>query len=148
MHLIAFFTGLRGDEVIYLIKNYNRLRKIYLDKVIVVGLNFIRKSKKAYITILPREFENYILKYMNEIGYRSVDNIRDKKGIGIGLYRKVHNAILSETMKEHEIKLLQGKVSDIQVKHYTKHIRRIAEKYVEAYNDYWGLISLLEDQGS
>ncbi len=144
VHMLAFFTGLRGDEVVYLIKNYKHLRKLYLDKVVVVELNFIRKSKRAYITVFPKELEKHIIKYMDEIGYRVVDNIRDKKGIGISLYRKVHDAILSETMKKHEIELLQGKVSNILVKHYTKHIRRIAEKYVEAYKSYWSLISLLE----
>ncbi len=139
--LVLFFTGLRSTEVIYLFNNYDRLRKLYHCRTIIVELNYIRKSKKAWITMIPDGLEPLIQKYMGEITNNTFINIRNKKKIQIGIFRDAHLAILSETMRRHEINLLQGRVSEIDVKHYTKHIRRIAEKYNEAYKKYYYLIS-------
>ncbi len=143
IHLLDFYTGLRGTELLYLARNYPGFRKVYHGTIVIVELNFVRSSKKAYVTMFPMDLERYILEYMDTVGDNIIQNIRDKRGLGISIYRKVHNAILSETMREHEIKLLQGKLSDIDVKHYTKHIRRIAEKYHKAYKKYYYLISFL-----
>ena len=141
---ISFFTGLRGTEIVFLWNNWRHLNKLYLDKVVVVEIGYIRKSKKAWITIMPLRLANLITKYSNtKITYTAIDNLRDKAGVHVGLMRKVHLAILSETMREHEIKLLQGRVSEITVKHYTRHLREIARKYYEAYKNYFILLEEL-----
>ncbi len=72
----------------------------------------------------------------------TVQDARDRLGIKWGILRKAHVAILSTRLIELEIKLLQGKVSEIMVKHYTKHLREIADKYIEAYKPYLFLIDL------
>jgi len=138
--LALFFTGLRSTEAAYMFNNYDSLRKLYHYKTVIIELNYIRKSKKAWITIIPDKLEPLIQKYMGEITNNTFKDIRNKKKIQIGIFRDVHLAILSETMKRHEINLLQGRVSEIDVKHYTKHIRRIAEKYYEAYRKYYYLL--------
>jgi len=143
--LISFFTGLRGTEIVFLWNNWRRLRKIYHNGIVIIELGYNRKSKKAWITMLPEKLANIIMKNSSSttITYNAIDNLRDKAGVHVGLMRKVHLAILSKTMMEHEIKLLQGRVSEITVRHYTRHLRVIADKYREAYKEYFTLLEEL-----
>ncbi len=143
--LISFFTGLRGTEIVFLWNNWRRLRKIYHNSIVIVELGYNRKSKKAWITMLPQKLADLIDKYAIEpVSYTSIQNLRDKAGVHVGLMRKVHLGILSKTMMEHEIKLLQGRISEITVRHYTRHLRAIADKYKEAYSEYFTLLEGLE----
>ncbi len=69
-----------------------------------------------------------------------IDKRLREKCVYLSLMRKVHRNILSRTMDDAEIDLLQGRLSKIIVKHYTKHIYDIAHKYEEAYQPYYKII--------
>ena len=140
---IAFYTGLRGPEIRYLIINRDRLRSIRHEKVTIVELNYNRVKKKAYLTILPTKLYNVI----GGIGYigRELPKRLREHDVNVSLMRKVHRAILSHTMDEGEIDLLQGRLSRIIVKYYTKHILLIAEKYYEAYRPYYKLLKYIDE---
>jgi len=79
VHLLDFYTGLRGTELVYLVRNYPGFRKVYHGTIVVVELDFVRNSKKAYVTMFPADMEKYILEYMDVIGDNVIQNIRDKK---------------------------------------------------------------------
>ena len=137
--LTAFFTGLREPEIVYLLRNYPKLRRIEEDGAVIVELGLDRKSKKAWVTIIPRELADLIHKIHVlglRVGLNLVKDARDRHGLHISIHRKAHAAILGAYMSENEIKLLQGKVGEIMVKHYTKHLRELAKRYLEAYKPY------------
>lgn len=131
--------GLRGTEIVFLWNNWRSLRKIYHNNVVIEELGYERKSKKAWITMMHEKLASLLDKYtVNTVSLRYLGEM----GVHVGLVRKVHLAILSRTLMQHEIDLLQGRISSITVKHYTKHLRSIAEKYIEAYKPY---LTLLEE---
>jgi len=137
--IIDFFTGLRGPEVVYMINNWPRLRKIVHNDAVIIELGYVRKSKKAWVTIMPLKLAliiDELVKQGLRAGHTSIQNLRDKADVNISIFRKAHLAILSSKLMELEIKLLHGRVSEVTVKHYTKHLREIAEKYIEAYRPY------------
>ncbi len=134
--LVFFYTGLRSPEVVYMFQHYSSLRKIIHSDTVILELGYERASKKAWITMFPYKLEHRVTEYEGQVTENTIKNIRNKKKITLGLFRDAHLAILSDTMQRHEINLLQGRVSAIDVKHYTKHLRRIAEKYHEAYKKY------------
>ena len=139
---IAFYTGLRGPEIRYLIMNADRLRSINLDYgVSIVELNYNRVKKKAYLTMLPTK----LYEHVKGIGYigEMVSKRLQEKGVSVKLMRKVHRAILSRTMDEAEIDLLQGRLTSVLVRYYTKHLLDIAEKYHKAYQPYYKLLKHL-----
>ncbi|BEP17069.1 hypothetical protein PYJP_04210 [Pyrofollis japonicus] len=154
--LTAFFTGLREPEIVYLLQNYPRLRKILEDGAVIVELGFDRRSKKAWVTIIPNDLAEMIEevhRHRLSIGMNLVKDARDRHGLHVSIHRKSHAAILGPFMSENEIKLLQGKVGEIMVKHYTKHLRELARRYLEAYKEYieklrteWARAALLSMQ--
>ncbi len=136
---VAFFTGLRASEIRFLFKNWERLRKKEIEKCMVVELNYLRRTKNAYLTIMPTALAEQI--YPIDFG-KNIARKLTYKGIKVMLFRKAHTAILSRTMMPHEIDLLQGRLNSILVRHYVKHLREIAKKYWEAYGDYIILLTL------
>jgi len=136
--ITAFFTGLRGKELILLFRSWNSLRKKDFEEVEVIETGFIRRTKKSYLTMMPKQLAEQIEEW--RCGDRIVENLC-KKGVKISLFRKVHVAVLSKTMMPHEIDLLQGRLNSILVKHYVKHLREIAEKYWRAYKEFLFLFS-------
>jgi len=139
--LTMFYTGLRSTEIVYLINNIKLLRTIEHNEVMIVELGYERKSKKAWITMMPKQLYTMILESGIQITTNTISNLRDRKGIHVSIFRKSHLAVLSNTMSQHEIDLLQGRVSSIIVKHYTKHLREIAAKYLAAFKPYLHLLS-------
>ena len=137
--VVSFFTGLRSTEIAYLINNYDSLKKIVHNGIIIVELGYERKSKKAWITMLPKQIEEYV-RIAGHVDRNTINNMKDKRGFNISIMRKSHLAILSDVMMTHEIDLLQGRVSKITVKHYTKHLREIAEKYRKAFESYISML--------
>lgn len=147
---VSFFTGLRSTEIIYMVKNWPILRKLDLGEVVAVELNYMRKSKKAFITLMPKALAKIIPELSEVIGDTAFKNMRDDYGFNVSVMRKAHMAICSRTMQIHEIDLLQGRLSErhvvaflkldlnirITIQHYIKHIRSIAEKYVKAYAEF------------
>ncbi len=141
--LIAFFTGLRSTEIIYMVKNWEKLRKISLDNnVVIIELGYERKSKKAWITMMPKKLARRIdMMERNKVGINAFRDMLYKRGFNVSIMRKSHLAILSAKMMQHEIDLLQGRVSSITVRHYTKHLREIAAKYIECFKQYLHLLA-------
>ena len=142
--LTTFFTGLRWPEVRFLINNYVILRKLTHREAVIVELNYLRKTKNAYVTILPIRLHRMLAENTRKLGVNSDKELREVHGVKFSILRKAHLAILSQTMNELEIDLLQGRISpklpeifsEITREHYVKHLRRIAEKYLQAYQPY------------
>jgi len=140
----GFFTGLRWPEIRYLINNYKDLKKLHHKEAIIVEINYLRKSKNAYVTIVPEKLHEKLLENTKQLGYNADKELRDTYGIKFSILRKAHLAICSTTMNELEIDLLQGRMSpklpeilsEITREHYVKHLRKIAEKYLQAYQPY------------
>jgi len=147
--IIAFFTGLRATEIRYMLMRWNELKKINLGNVVLVELNYDRVKKKAYITLLPKEIAAKIKPIVLGADWRN--HLLHKHGIRLGMFRKAWIAITSRHLDSAERDLLQGRLKSIQVRHYVKHIRNIAERYYEAFKQYVPLINALqtlEDTGS
>ncbi|WFO75630.1 hypothetical protein J4526_01750 [Desulfurococcaceae archaeon MEX13E-LK6-19] len=140
--LIDFYTGLRGTELVWLWTRWSSLRKIHHNSTVIVELGYERRSKKAWITMMPMELAAILDTYMYKVTVNTIQDARDRLGIRWSLFRKAHLAILSTKLMEHEIDLLQGRMGKITVKHYTKHLREIADKYIEAYKPYLPLLKL------
>ena len=140
----GFFTGLRWPEIRYLINNYRDLKKLQHMEAVIVEINYLRRSKNAYVTIVPEKLHEKLMENTKQLGYNADRELRDTYGIKFSILRKAHLAICSQTMNELEIDLLQGRIkpkllgllSEITRKHYVKHLRKIAEKYLQAYQPY------------
>jgi intergrase/recombinase len=130
---IAFFTGMRGPEITFLLKNKDKLRFIEHEGISIVEMNYLRVKKNIYITMLPSELFKAIPSV--RLGEKYFEHLREK-GITISTFRKSFVAILSRIMAPHEIDLLMGRFQSVLVKHYTKHIREIAKKYKHAFTPY------------
>ncbi len=140
--LTAFFTGLRGPEIRHLIMNKNRLETRFYKSVAIVQLNYIRPKKKAYVTMLPRQLHKILPEsYVGTL----IDKRLRERGVYLSLLRKVHRNILSRTMDDAEIDLLQGRLEKIIVIHYTRHIYDIAQKYEKAYKPYYNIINIMNN---
>ncbi len=137
--LLSLFTGMRSTEIIYMVNNWEQLRKIPHVDAVIVEVGYERKSKKAWVTIIPKKLADLVPR-IGKVGERAFDTMRDEYGFNVSIMRKAHLAILSERLKEHEINLLQGRIGKIIVKHYTKHLREIAEKYMECFAPYLHLL--------
>ncbi len=137
--LLAFFTGLRGTEIRFLIMNVDRLRSMSYGSSVAVELNFHRRKKKAWLTILPEELYRFLSPVY--IGV-SIDKRLRERGVYLSLMRKVHRSILSRTMDDAMIDLLQGRAPKIIVKHYTKDLLDIVERYEKAYKPYYKIIDV------
>ncbi len=142
--LVLFFTGLRACEVNYFLNNLKKLRRIKIGNVLLFELNYNRRTKKAYLTILPlklfKKLSGININYNFSNAFRQKIN---KKGIKTYIFRKSFVAIASNTIQPHEIDLLQGRIGSILIKHYVRHLKEIAEKYEKAFKEYEYLIDEL-----
>ncbi len=144
--ILAFFTGLRSTEIKYMLDNWNTLRKIKLNGVYLVVLNYDRVKKKAYITLIPEKLFQLINEYHPILLTENwKDHVRHKFGINIGLFRKAWVAITSGYLDDGEKDLLQGRLETVQVEHYIKHIKLISQKYYEAFKPYLYLLDLFAE---
>ena len=144
--IIEFFTGLRPSEVIYMLNNWDKLRKIKLDGTYLIVLNYDRKTKKAYLTLLPEKL--YAIIETNKpyiLSSYFKDHVNHKYGIKLYTFRKAWIAITSKYLDEAERDLLQGRLRSIQIKHYVKHIKLIAQRYLEAFKPYLYILELLSE---
>ena len=140
--LTAFFTGLRTTEIVFMIRKWEQLRKVLLNDVVIIELGYNRKSKKAWITMMPRQLYELINTLdRSKVGTYAFRDMLYKRGFRPSIMRKAHLAILSEKLMQHEIDLLQGRISSITVKHYTKHLREIAQKYIECFRKHLYLLN-------
>jgi len=144
--LIAFFTGLRSTEIKHMLDRWNSLRKIeIIDGVVLVELNYDRVKKKAYITLMPKRLVELINDWVkeNKLSVNWKDHVRHRLGVRLGLFRKSFQAITTTYLDKAERELLLGHLKSIQVKHYIKHIKSIAQRYLEAYKNYLHILDSL-----
>ncbi|GEM_PF-2266479 len=147
--ITEFFTGLRPSEVVYMLHNWDKLRKIKLDGVYLIVLNYDRKTKKAYFTLIPEQLYQIIdsnKPYIFSSYFK--DHVRQKYEIRLYTFRKAWIAITSRYLDDAERDLLQGRLRSIQIKHYIKHIKSIAKRYLEAFKPYLYILDVFsQDTG-
>jgi len=141
-----FFTGLRGSEIAFMFKNWKTRKKLFLDDVVLITLDYDRKKKKAYITLIPRKLYNILNEVLpKELSIWWVDTVRERYGINTSIMRKSWVAITVRYLDEGERNLLQGRLKTIEVKDYIKHILDISKRYKEAFTQYEYLIDYLSE---
>lgn len=122
---IHLLTGLRTGEVFYLVKNFDNLNKEKLKDGYLIELKYIRKTKKAFLTILHEKATSLI-----EFCYhdkKSYWNGLRKYGLKSYDFRRVFESIYSN-LRSHEIDLLQGRTTTELTLHYTRDVTNIADK--------------------
>ncbi len=139
--LAQFFTGLRGTEISFMFKMWKQLKKIKLNGVYLIELNYSRKKKKAYITLMPEKLFELLNKELPvELSIWWVDNVREDYGIRTSILRKAWIAVTARYLDDAERDLLQGRLSRIQVRNYVRHIKDIAKRYEQAFTQFLDLI--------
>ena len=117
-------------------REWPRLEKISHAGVRVVHLGYDRDKKKAWITMMPEEFARILDERLPlDLGSKLDEHLR-MCGVSLQFLRKAHVALLIEHLDYAEINLLQGRLSEVIVAHYIKHIREIAERYRKAVEPY------------
>ena len=144
--LVAFYTGLRSTEIKYMLDRWYDLRKVeVIEGVVLVELNYDRVKKKCYITLLPKELVPRISEWVREsrLSANWKDHLRHRYGVRLGLFRKTYHAITARHLDKAERELLHGHLKSIQVRHYIRHIKSIAQRYRQAFEPYLYLINSL-----
>jgi len=145
--LIAFFTGLRSTEIKYILDRWPNLRKVEVaEGVVLVEVNYDRRVKKCYITLIPKELVPHVNAWLgegNKLSQNWKDHLRHRYGVMLGIFRKAFHAITSKHLDKAERELLHGHLKSIQVRHYIRHIKSIAARYREAFSPYLYLINSL-----
>lgn len=129
----AILTGLRGPELRYMFTNWCQLAKRNLDGAVAVLLNYVRKTKNAWITLMPGWHAEDCTEM--RLGVWFVNKLQEG-GVNISLARKAHVAMLSGKLTSAEIDVLQGRCSSMIVQHYIVHLPQIARRYLEAIKPY------------
>jgi hypothetical protein len=140
----AFFTGLRGTEIVYMINNWRKLPKEHVDGLVVVELAYDRGPKKAYITLMPTKLAEYIDRFVESgerMGAWIISNTNHYYKIQVKMYRKVWIALTMRAgMDESWRDALQGRIPSIQVRHYVENIQDAVEYYRRAFEKYMQLL--------
>ena len=121
--IIHLLTGLRTGEVFYLIKNFEKLKKMEVDNGVIIELNFVRKTKKVFFTVLHKDALKFVkIAYKCEKSYwKNISQI----GIQPYVFRRLFETLYSN-LRSHEIDLLQGRMKSELILHYTRDINSIA----------------------
>ena len=123
--VIHLLTGLRTGEVFYLIKNFDKLNKTEMLDGLIIELRYIRKTKKAFLTILHEDALPLLkLCYKDKKSYWKG---LKKHGIKSYDFRRIFESLYSN-LRSHEIDLLQGRTTTELTLHYTRDIENIASK--------------------
>ena len=144
--LVAFFTGLRAPEIKYMFDKWSNLKKIkVIDGVVLVILNYDRKKKKCYFTLMPERLVELINKHHKEVKLTNEwrSHVLHKFGVAVGIFRKSWVAITVKYLDKNERYALQGRAKEIEIEHYIKHITDISRRYLEAFKQYIHLIHLI-----
>ena len=150
---VGLFTGLREDELYYIYNKEicsnelgckcNKLHVINLDnKMTIIGINWIRANKKAFVTILPtviwKEFRNLPKFDRSDIIASHSITKRDAEILYVGL-RKIHYNIMrfKDTMNSDEADALAGRAKTTSAQHYVLHdLQSFSDKYVKAWDNF------------
>jgi hypothetical protein len=151
---MGLFTGLREEELYYIHDREicynelgckcNNLHPINIDRssgITIIGINWIRGNKKAFVTILPTKmWEQFrrITKFDRHdiVAAHSITK-RDADILYMGL-RKIHYNVMrfKDTMTADEADALAGRAKTVAAQHYVLHdLQLFAEKYVKAWNN-------------
>jgi intergrase/recombinase len=151
---MGLFTGLREEELYYIHDREicynelgckcNNLHPINIDcssGITIIGINWIRGNKKAFVTILPTKmWEQFrrITKFDRHdiVAAHSITK-RDADILYMGL-RKIHYNVMrfKDTMTADEADALAGRAKTVAAQHYVLHdLRLFADKYVKAWNN-------------
>jgi len=133
--ILHLLTGLRTHELIYLIKNFDKFKKMKIEDAYVIEMLFIRKTKKAFLTILnERAIELIKFAYKSKLSYWK--NLKQFK-LKPYDFRRIFESIY-DNLRSHEIELLQGRVNEELIVHYTRDldslVRKVSEKQREILN--------------
>jgi intergrase/recombinase len=150
---VGLFTGLREEELYYI---YNKeicnnelgckcdnLHVIHLDnKMTIIGINWIRANKKAFVTILPtmiwKDFRNLPKFDRSDIIAAHSITKRDGEILYVGL-RKIHYNVMrfKDIMNSDEADALAGRAKTTSAQHYVLHdLKLFSDKYVKAWNNF------------
>jgi len=150
---VGVFTGLREEELYYI---YNKeicnnelgckcdnLHVINLDnKMTIIGINWIRANKKAFVTILPtmiwKDFRNLPKFDRSDIIAAHSITKRDAEILYVGL-RKIHYNVMrfKDIMNSDEADALAGRAKTTSAQHYVLHdLKLFSDKYVKAWNNF------------
>jgi integrase-like protein len=150
---VGLFTGLREEELYYIHNkescnnelgckcNNIHPMKIENSGITIVGINWIRGNKKAFVTILPtkmwEEFRRLAKFDRHDIVAAHSITKRDADILYMGL-RKIHYNVMrfNETMTADGAEALAGRAKTVSAQHYVLHdLRSFAYKYVKAWNN-------------
>ena len=129
----AVLTGLRGPELRYMFANWHQLAKRNLSGATAILLNYVRRTKNAWITLMPGWHAEDCTEM--RLGVWFVNKLQ-RGGVHISLARKAHVAMLSSHLNAGEIDLLQGRCNSMIVQHYIVHLPQIAQRYIQAIRPY------------
>jgi hypothetical protein len=149
---MGIFTGLREEELYYIhdrniCKNElgckcDDLHPVNIDDSIsVIGINWIRGNKKAFVTILPTVIWNQFRKLpkFDRHDIMAAHSIT-KRDAGV-LYRelrKIHYNVMrfKDTMTSDEADALAGRAKTVSAQHYVLHdVKLFTDKYVQAWGN-------------
>ena len=151
---MSLFTGLREEELYYIHDKEiccnelgckcNNLHPINIDRntgITIIGINWIRGNKKAFVTILPtrmwKQFRKIAKFDRHDIVAAHSITKRDADILYMGL-RKIHYNVMrsKDTMTSDEADALAGHAKTVAAQHYVLHdLQLFAEKYVKAWNN-------------
>jgi intergrase/recombinase len=149
---VGLFTGLREEELYYIHDRElcdnelgckcNNLHPINLDNgMTIIGINWIRGNKKAFVTILPTKmWEQFrmIIKF-DRSDIVAAHNItkRDAEILYMGL-RKIHYNVMrfNDGMNADEADALAGRAKTVSAQHYILHdLKSFTDKYIKSWSN-------------
>jgi hypothetical protein len=150
---IGLFTGLREEELYYIhdkeICNNElgckckNLHPINLDNgMTIIGINWVRANKKAFVTILPtkmwEEFRTMPKFDRSNIVAAHTIAKRDADILYVGL-RKIHYNVMrfDDTMTSDEADALAGRAKTTSAQHYVLHdLKSFTDKYTKSWSNF------------
>ncbi len=146
----ALFSGLREEEMIYSYSQQiclndsckcNNLHIITkLNGISIVGLNWVRKAKRCYFTILPTtlwdRFRSLVPFDSSNIAKANIV-VKQSAGINFEQLRKIYFQVMCTTMEKSEIQVLTGKASlEAASECMSKKLNMMADKYYKAWEKF------------
>ncbi len=150
---VGLFTGLREEELYYIHDGEicanelgckcKNLHPIKLDNgMTIIGINWVRGNKKAFVTILPtRMWQQFrtIIKF-DRSDIMAAHNItkRDAEILYMGL-RKIHYNVMrfNDGMNADEADALAGRAKTVSAQHYILHdLKSFTDKYIKSWSNF------------
>ncbi|MEM0243442.1 MAG: hypothetical protein QXP52_03470 [Candidatus Aenigmatarchaeota archaeon] len=126
--ILQLLTGLRTHEIFYLIKNFEKFKKIKIEDAYVFEILYLRKTKKTFFTILNEKATELLpIAYKSKISYWK--NLK-KYNLKPYDFRRIFESLF-DNLRSHEIDLLQGRVREELIVHYTRDLESLVKKVSE-----------------